>query len=149
MPIKYTHTNIVSTDWKKLADFYQKVFECKPVPPERDLSGSWLDKGTGVKKAHLKGMHLRLPGFGDHGPTLEIYQYEKTEKNLHPLANRKGFGHIAFHVDDVEETRKQVLSHGGAGLGEISTKEIDGVGFLTFVYMTDPEGNIIEIQNWS
>jgi predicted enzyme related to lactoylglutathione lyase len=149
MPIRYTHINIVSNDWKKLVKFYQEVFECIPVPPEKDYSGSWLDKGTGVNNASIKGTHLRLPGMEDNGPTLEIFQYENTEKRLLPAANREGFAHIAFHVDDVRGIYEKGLKHGGCKLGEITTKEIEGVGILTFVYMTDPEGNIIEIQNWS
>lgn len=149
MSIRYTHTNIVSRDWKKLAKFYTEVFNCTPVPPERNLSGQWLDKGIGVENAILKGMHLRLPGFGDAGPTLEIYQYENIEDSITPQANSKGLGHLAFHVDDVEEIYKRVLSAGGSELGEITKKEIEGVGLLTFIYMADPEGNIIEIQNWA
>ena len=42
--------------------FYQDVFGCVPVPPERNLSGAALDAATGVSPAHLQGMHLRLPG---------------------------------------------------------------------------------------
>lgn len=149
MPIRYTHINIVSRDWKKLVKFYQEVFGCIPVPPERDYSGTWLDKGTGVNKAHLKGMHLRLPGMEENGPTLEIFQYENTENKLPPKANREGFCHIAFHVDDVRAIHEKALLNGGNELGEISTKEIEGIGVLTFVYITDPEGNIIELLNWS
>lgn len=149
MSIRYTHTNIVSKDWKKLAAFYAEVFNCIPVPPERDLSGAWLDKGTGVENAVLKGIHLRLPGFGDAGPTLEIYQYQNIKDSIPPQANSKGLGHLAFHVDDVEEIYNRVLSFGGSELGGITKKEIEGVGLLTFIYMADPEGNIIEIQNWS
>jgi len=68
MNIKFVHTNIVSSDWKKLADFYINVFECIPILPERNLSGNWLDKGTGLKNASLTGVHLRLPGYGKNGP---------------------------------------------------------------------------------
>ena len=32
---------------------------------------------------------------------------------------------------------------------EIVSAEVDGVGMLTFVYLADPEGNIIELQTWS
>ena len=39
-----------------------------PVPPERDLAGPDMDAGTGIPGAHLRGMHLRLPGRGDEGP---------------------------------------------------------------------------------
>ncbi len=124
MAIRYTHTNIVSNDWKKLVRFYNVVIECSPVPPERNLSGKWLDEGTGVNNASLQGMHLRLPGFGDDGPTLEIYQYENIENNYSPKANRKGFGHLAFHVDDVEHIMEKVLSHGGECLGKITKMKL-------------------------
>jgi len=149
MSIKYAHTNIISKNWKKLADFYICVFECAPAPPIRDLSGEWLANGTAVENASLHGMHLRLPGYGDDGPTLEIYSYgNMLEKPEPPEANRKGFGHLAFEVDDVKETLEKMILHGGTELGEIVEKEIEGVGILTFTYATDPEGNIIEIQSW-
>ena len=149
MTIKYAHTNIISTDWKKLADFYINVFACKPAPPIRDLSGEWIEKGTAVKNAILKGMHLQLPGHGDNGPTLEIYSYgEMLEKPEPPAANRKGFGHLAFEVDDVNGILQKIISNGGTKLGDVVIKEVEGVGLLTFTYATDPEGNIIEIQKW-
>ena len=60
----YKHINIVARDWDKLAMFYETVFGCERVLPERHLSGNWLDKGTGVKDAAFSGVHLRLPGWG-------------------------------------------------------------------------------------
>lgn len=148
--IKYVHTNIIAKDWKKLVQFYTDVFGCIPVPPERDLSGEWLDKGAALKNAHLKGMHLRLPGCGDDGPTLEIFSYsEMLDKPINAFANRTGFGHLAFHVDSVEELYEKALRHGGKKLGEISINIVKGVGELKFVYITDPEENIIELQKWS
>ena len=73
MPTKYAHTNLIAKDWKRLATFYQDVFGCVPVPSERDLSGEWVDKATGISGTHIFGMHLRLPGYGDDGPTVEIF----------------------------------------------------------------------------
>ena len=49
----------------------------------------------------------------------------------------------------VENILKKVLENGGRKQGEISKKLIKGVGFITLVYAKDPEGNIIEIQNWN
>jgi hypothetical protein len=37
--MKFAHTNIISTNWKELADFYVKTFDCKIVPPIRKQSG--------------------------------------------------------------------------------------------------------------
>lgn len=148
MNIRYKHTNIIAKDWRALASFYQDVFDCVPVPPERDLSGSWLDKGTGVENAHLSGVHLRLPGYAGNGPTLEILQYSRNEPRPESIANREGITHIAFEVEDVEQSAKAVLDHGGRKIGEITSAEVDGIGLLTFVYVADPEGNIIELQSW-
>ncbi len=145
--MKYVHTNIIAKDWKKLSDFYIKVFNCTPVPPERNLKGDWLEKCTGVKDASLKGVHLLLPGFDKDGPTLEIFQYESNEDKLSPVANREGYGHIAFSVDDVDAVLKDMISSGGTTLGEVIRKEF-GKGILVCVYAKDPEGNIIELQKY-
>ena len=149
MKAKYKHTNIVAHDWKALSKFYEDVFECKRVLPERHLSGAWLDKGTGIKDSRFSGVHLRLPGSGDSGPTLEIYQYSRNKSKLNSVANREGFAHIAFEVDDVRQAMDEVIEHGGGKVGDITTSEVKGVGKLTFVYVTDPEGNIIELQSWT
>ena len=147
--IRYAHTNIVARDWKRLKDFYVNVFGCTPVPPERNQSGLWLEKGTGVKGASLQGMHLRLPGYGDSGPTLEIYQYhEIKESSFSPAANNKGYGHLAFEVDDLEKVLESTIDHGGKMLGEISETHVEGVGHIYFIYISDPEDNIIELQKW-
>ncbi len=148
MSIKFGHVNIIAADWRKLAKFYIDLFSCVEVPPTRNQSGEWLSKGTGVKNAALEGVHLRLPGCGDNGPTLEIYSYKYMEEKLPTMANRKGFGHIAFQVDDVESMAKNVIANGGRLVGEVVQNYVPGVGELTFTYCTDPEDNIIEIQSW-
>jgi predicted enzyme related to lactoylglutathione lyase len=145
---KYKHTNIVARDWHRLADFYERVFGCVRIFPERHLAGAWLEKGIGVPDAQLAGAHLRLPGCGDDGPTLEIFQYSHNESKLSPAANREGFSHIAFEVAGVEHAMTEVLENGGAKIGDISSSVVKGVGTLVFVYLADPEGNLIELQEW-
>jgi predicted enzyme related to lactoylglutathione lyase len=149
MKARFVHTNLIAQDWKRLAQFYERVFGCTPVPPERNLSGEWLDAATGVPGAQIQGVHLRLPGHGDDGPTLEIFQYDPHEERAEMAVNRPGFAHIAFAVDDVEAVWEAVLGAGGGTVGEIVSLEIPGAGGITFAYVTDPEGNIIELQHWS
>ena len=148
MNIRFKHTNLIAADWRKLAGFYREVFGCVPVPPERYLSGTWLEKGTGVKDAEFSGIHLLLPGAEENGPTLEIYEYKKNEKKPPSAANREGFSHIAFEVENVPEMLERILKHGGGTLGEVVSHQVPGVGKLIFVYATDPEGNIVELQHW-
>jgi predicted enzyme related to lactoylglutathione lyase len=151
MPIraKYVHTNLIARDWRRLVRFYVEVFACEPKGPERDLSDAWLERVNGVPNAHLRGIHLRLPGYGHDGPTLEIFSYDQLLERGLPKANECGFVHIAFAVDDVDEALQAVIAAGGGAVGEIATAEVDGVGLLRVVYARDPEGNIVELQKWS
>jgi glyoxylase I family protein len=151
MPLhaRYVHTNLVASDWHALVEFYQRIFGCVAVPPERDLSGPIMEAGTGVPGAHLRGIHLHLPGYGDAGPTLEIFTYNPLEDRPATAVNRPGFGHIAFAVDDVQTAREAVLAAGGRSVGEVVTTSIATGARVTWCYVTDPEGNIIELQAWS
>jgi predicted enzyme related to lactoylglutathione lyase len=146
---KFVHTNLVAKDWRMLADFYQQLFGCVPIPPERDIQGEILEAGTGLPDAHLRGVHLRLPGYGDNGPTLEIFSYDILESRGKTAVNRPGFGHIAFSVEDVPSGQRAVLRAGGHAVGEIVTTQVATGARVTWCYVTDPEGNIIELQSWS
>jgi predicted enzyme related to lactoylglutathione lyase len=143
---RYVHTNLVARDWKRLVSFYQDVFGCVPVPPERNLSGPEMEAGTGVPGARLRGMHMRLPGFGPDGPTLEIFEYAQPAADVDRVVNRAGFAHIAFAVESVHDAREHVLSNGGSAVGEIVTVAISPTARVTWCYVRDPEGNIIELQ---
>lgn len=145
----FGHVNIIASEWLRLSRFYQEVFACVPVPPVRKQSGPILETATGVPGARLEGEHLRLPGFGEQGPTLEIYSYEDALDRPQPLPNRKGFGHLAFQVPDVAGTLARVLEEGGATQGSVVSLPVPGKGVVTFVYAADPEGNLLEIQSWS
>jgi catechol 2,3-dioxygenase-like lactoylglutathione lyase family enzyme len=128
---RFGHVNLIARDWRMLAEWYTRVFGCELVPPERDYSGPDLAAGTGVPDAALRGVHLRLPGHGPTGPTLEIYQFASMPAPLRLAANRPGFQHIAFAVPSV-----------------VTLQTADG-RYVTWAYVTDPEGNIVELQSWS
>jgi predicted enzyme related to lactoylglutathione lyase len=146
---RYVHTSVVARDWRRLARFYEQVFGCVPMPPERNLEGEWLEDGTSVPGAKVRGIHLRLPGHGDGGPTLEIFQYNWLEERPPTAINRPGLAHLAFAVDDVVAACAAVLAMGGGRVGEIVDLKVPEVGTVTFVYVTDPEENVIELQRWS
>ena len=145
---RYVHTNLIARDWRALVRFYEDVFACVPVPPERDYSGAELEAGTGIPGARLRGVHLRLPGHGETGPTLEIFTYHELADAPPAAANRPGFGHIAFAVPDVVAARAVVVAAGGSPFGDIVTTPAGG-RTVTWAYVRDPEGNLVELQSWS
>ncbi len=146
--IRYVHTNIIAKDCQKLIAFYKKVFGCRSIGQKRDLSGDWLDKLTGLDNAHIAGEHLVLPGYDENYPTLEIFSYEQMNGGPSHQINAYGFAHIAFEVDDVETTLEKILSAGGGVIGELVRTEYEDGRKATFVYATDIEGNILELQSW-
>ena len=60
--------------------------------------------------------------------------------------NQPGFAHVAFEVDSVAEARAQVLAAGGRAVGDVVTLTTAVGSRVTWCYVTDPEGNIIELQ---
>lgn len=152
MKLRLAHVSITAKDLRRLAAFYIEAFGFVPHHEERGCSGEWVEKGTGVPGADFTRIHLRLPGAKEHGTELEIIQYSKAaEDSAPPAANRAGLRHLAFEAGNPEELNglyDRIMEIGGGKLGEISEREIEGLGTVTFVYMTDPEGNIIELVTW-
>ena len=146
---RFGHVNLIARDWRALARFYERVFGCLPVPPLRDYRGPELDAGTGLSGAHLEGVHLRVPGHGDDGPTLEIYTYTPLEPGALTPVNRPGWGHVAFVVPDVAAARAAFLAEGGTPHGEVVTLTTATGARVTWTYVRDPEGNLVELQSWA
>lgn len=147
--IHYSHTNLIAKNVPLIVSFYRDVLNCRSIGQTRDLSGAWVDRLTGISGAHIFGEHLALPGYGEGGPTLEIFGYDTVLHNTAGAVNASGFTHIAFAVDDVAQALGRVLAHGGGQIGElVQTTYADG-RTLSVVYATDPEGNILELQSWT
>lgn len=144
--MRFGHVNLVARDWRALAAFYCHFLGCTMLAPERDLHGNTIDAGVGVSDARIRGVHLRLPGYGEHGPTLEMYRYDPL---IDVAANvrRSGFGHIAFQVDDIDAIRAAIIGGGGSAIGDIVTTTA-GDKQVSWCYVADPEGNAIELQRW-
>ncbi|MDO5520864.1 MAG: VOC family protein [bacterium] len=147
--IRYVHTNIIAKDVANLIAFYKQVFRCRSIGETRNLQGEWLDKMTSLNHTHITGEHLLLPGYEDEHPTLEIFSYDEMKSRMPAEINRLGITHIAFEVDNVEETLAKVIEHGGKAYGELVKADYPNDMEAIFVYAQDPEGNIIELQSWS
>jgi len=146
--MKYIHTNLTVEDLEGISEFYQKVFGCIPVRSPDDLDGQWVEDITAVKNAAIRYVHLTLPGYGPEGPELELIQYRNEVSHPEKISNCSGYGHIAFSVDDVQDVLQKIVQEGGGVIGEVVKTEVPNRGVLTEVYVTDPEGNIIELQHY-
>ena len=83
------------------------------------------------------------------GRRSEIFTYNDLLEHPTTAVNRPGFGHIAFSVEDVAGARDEILAAGGRPVGEVVTVTLSSGAQVTWCYVTDPEGNVIELQSWS
>ena len=79
----------------------------------------------------------------------EIYSYSVSAPGPPPAVNRPGFAHLAFEVRSVEDARRDVLAAGGGTVGDVVTLTTAAGRRVTWCYVSDPEGNVLELQSWS
>lgn len=99
---------------------------------------------------HGQGGFVRSGGNLSQVEGIGLYpQYNHEEERLPLALNRPGLAHPAFTVDDIQAAKAAVIAAGGGNVGRIVSVEIPPAGQVTFVYVTDPEENVIELQRWS
>lgn len=142
--VRFDQVKILARDLETLTEFYIQVLDCVVVVPEQSTEHA-VARGVGVPDAEVTLAVMRLPGRGDHGPVLELYSVEGEVPDGWDY--RSGQGQLAFEVDDLETTVGKVVAAGGSNLGEVVEWEAPSGAVARFVYMQDPEGNIIDL--WS
>lgn len=142
--MRFDQVKILARDLEALASFYIEALECVVVVPEQSTDHV-AARGVGVPEAEVRLAVLRLPGRGDHGPVLELYSVVGELPDGWDYL--PGQGQLAFEVTDLENAIGRVISAGGSKLGEVVEWEAPSGAVARFVYMRDPEGNIIDL--WS
>ena len=146
--MRYDHINIGARDVERLSDFYEQALNCVRLSSIERMSGGLMARGMGLQEAEVRAVWMRLPGHGEEGPILELFEYTEPREQPKSSANQRGYNHIGFEVADVEVTVEAVIAAGGTRLGEVVDFESPSVGIVTFVFLRDPEDNIIQLIHY-
>lgn len=141
--MRLAHVCLIARDAPALAEFYCAALGCSPRRPATRLSGAWVGHGIGLPEAEILSIWLNLPG-GD-APFLEIQHFASTRDHAQPQPDTPGLRHLAFVTADIEATARAILAAGGSQQGKITdlaSAEHPGRA----LYMRDPEGNLIELE---
>ena len=125
--MKYLHTMVRVSDVDKSMDFYCNKLGLKEV------------RRMDSKQGRFTLIYLAAPG--DEDAQVEL-TYNWDPENY---GEGRNFGHIAFEVDDLETGIGRVIAAGGSQLGEVVEWTAPSGAVARFVYLTDPEGNIIDL----
>jgi catechol 2,3-dioxygenase-like lactoylglutathione lyase family enzyme len=136
------HTGFVVKDLEKTIEFYRDVIGLE-LTKKVELDGGPIDDVVGYRGANLL---IALLSVGD-GHSLELIQYISPPGSERPTDERNAHGatHLAFDVDDIEQTFERLVSRGAHRLNP-PIKVRAGVKCC---YLQDPDGNWIELLETS
>lgn len=134
---RFLHVNIVSQNWKAMADFYKAAFGGKQIGKHRDYQDDYIVLLTGVgKPVHVVGEHVNLPGNKRNVTTVEIFTYDPaTERSPRELTDC-GIIAIDFSTDHLPQTEEALCAAGGTCVSR------DGM----LACWRDLDGNLIRIR---
>ena len=132
------HSGIVVRDLDSAVGFYRDVVGLKLLDTfERD--GGPISDVLGYENTHIKGATLDI----GEGHKLELIEYINPPPAARPTEERSvlGASHLAFNVDDAEETYKSLIGRGAKRLNP----PVEVVPGKIVCYLQDPDGNWLEL----
>ena len=139
------HVAMVVEDLELMIAFYTSVFGLQVIQ-RYETAAEEFRRGVDLPEARAKAAHLQVP----NSPVqIEMFQYADSPQ---PDARRSradvpGYRHMAFVVDDLDQACVRLRELGIEFFSDpISLRLPDSSGSVRFVYFTDPEGNIVELN---
>ncbi len=133
------HVGIVVEDMAGAVAFFAELG--MEVGGETAVEGEWVDRIVGLEGVRVDSAMLRTP---DGGGGIELIRFEAPPAGAGDAAapaNTLGYRHLAFVVDDIDDTIARLAPHGGELVGAVETY---GTVFR-LCYLRGPEGIIVEL----
>ena len=142
---RFRHVALIVKDMNTILDFYTTVFGCM-IKRDFEIDSEEFQKGIGIENGSARCVHLILP---NSDVEIELFQF------YHPVPiavskqqiNDLGIRHFSLIIDNMDEAICELKLKGVELHSEPirfeKPKEIKG---FCFVYIKDPEGNIIELN---
>jgi catechol 2,3-dioxygenase-like lactoylglutathione lyase family enzyme len=131
------HVSFTVGDLDRSVAFFGR-FGLTPLKNYRS-EGPDVDEGTATENASMDITWLRLPH--TKAPMLELIRYRNYPAERSALNSRVGAAHVCFEVDDLRSACRVLRTDGVEFLSEPHTDEAG----TQWVYMRDPDGNVVEL----
>jgi catechol 2,3-dioxygenase-like lactoylglutathione lyase family enzyme len=140
MPVReMNHVGIVVDDLRAAMGFFAEL----GLEPggETSVEGSWVDRIVGLEGVRADTAMMRTPD--GHGQ-LELIQFRSPPSegaNGQAPANVQGLRHLAFIVDDIDDTVARLQARGGELVGHVEQYR----DMFRLCYLRGPAGVIVEL----
>ena len=140
--LRFDHLGVVVDDLDAVAAFFLALgFEREGGTM---VEGETVDRINGLEGVQAEVVIVRTP---DRSGRLELVKYHTPADNdgAHPLpANRLGFRHLAFEVNDLNTIVDALRDDGFDTVGEVCDYE----NIYRLCYVRGPEGLIVELAEY-
>ena len=140
---KINHINVVVSDLDVTKAFFiQLGFE---VGDQSELSGDWISSIVDLPNVRARYATLKLPGTETN---LELIEYinPPSERDINMgKANQMGLRHIAFEVENIDETVQNLKDKGIKFISSIHAYPKTG---KRLVYFWGPDGILLELAQY-
>ena len=145
------HINLVVSDLDRSARFYTELLGFKEIR-RAHLEGEWIESVVGLKGVEADVVYVVAPS-GE--PRLELLCYRSprgASVDENSVANTLGLRHIAFRVEHIDITVKNLKQAGVKFIGEPVSVPMDAVkhdaGHKILCYFLDPDGVLLELAEY-
>lgn len=137
----FNHTSFTVSELEKAVRFWTDGLGFR-ADSVSERTGDWQGRITGVPGAKLKIAHLF--GYNHHIELIEYLGSAGEERMLHP--NMAGVAHICLDVENIESVIQKLTSLGAAPQGEMVEVDSGPVKGCRSIYLRDPSGILIELE---
>jgi catechol 2,3-dioxygenase-like lactoylglutathione lyase family enzyme len=140
MPVReMNHVGIVVDDLRAAMAFFVEL----GLEPggETSVEGSWVDRIVGLEGVRADTAMMRTPDGHGRLELIEFRSPRSEDGNGHARANVQGLRHLAFIVDDIDNTVARLQARGGELVGGVEQYE----DMFRLCYLRGPAGIIIEL----
>jgi catechol 2,3-dioxygenase-like lactoylglutathione lyase family enzyme len=140
MPVReMNHVGIVVDDLHAAMEFFAEL----GLDPggETSVEGSWVDRIVGLEGVRADTAMMRTPD--GHG-RLELIRFRSPPGeggHGHAPANVPGLRHVAFVVEDIDDTVARLQARGGELVGHVQQYQ----DMFRLCYLRGPAGVIVEL----
>lgn len=139
MILNKRHTGLVVRDMQRSIRFYEALG--LSVWRREQESGQFIDTLVGIPESKIEWAKMKCPD----GSIVELLQYHSSP-DVQPFfvapSNRLGCSHIAFTVDDIEQTCDDIVRLGGS---VVNMPQQAPSGMVKVAYCYDPDGILMEV----
>jgi catechol 2,3-dioxygenase-like lactoylglutathione lyase family enzyme len=146
------HVNLVVADLERMIAFYTTVLGLR-LTKRVTISGEWIAAVVGLSDVHADVAYLDFPS----GPRIELIRYNRPAAHSPAeidRANTPGIRHLAFKVDDIDAAAARLGAAGVnlfSGVQSVPETQVTYAGGVRkrLAYFSDPEGNLLELCEYS